>query len=577
METRETITKVLVEITGVKDLKLDVPENSEFGDYSSNVAMTTFENAKTQIPNAKWGNPGQYAQELAEKLKNDDKLMAVVEKIEIAGLGFINFFLKKENLIQNLEKINTVPEKYGCSSIGTGKTVVIDYSAPNIAKRFSIGHLRSTIIGQALYNIYNFLGYKTIGDNHLGDWGTQFGKLLYMIKRESVPDFDIEKLERLYVAFHEEAAKNPEIENEARNWFKKLEEGDKEAREIWEKCKDISLSEFNRIYSRLGVEIDYAYGESFYEDKMKDLVAGFENGRLKGLEIGEDGAKIIDLREFGINVPLMFLKSDGTTTYATRDLATLDLRQKKWNPQVIIYEVGAEQTLHFSQVFAAGKKLGLVSDKVVLHHTKHGLYLGTDGKKFRTRSGSTVKLEEVLDEAVEKAKKIISKSETSRGFSKEEVNKLSEVVGIGAIKYFDLMHAPQSDIVFDWDKVVNMEGNSGPYLQYTFARTQSVIAKAKNTNHEIVKKIGEINSDELSVLRHLVHFPEVVAEAGEKYAPNLICNYLYELAKRYNSFYNSTKIIGGENEPFDLSLTSATGTVLKSGLSLLGIQAPDKM
>lgn len=562
---KRKLTDILTRKSGFRDLVVDVPEDHRFGDYSVNI--NKIENLSKDT--------GSIIKFLND-LRKEKEISSVFEKVETVS-GYINFYLKEEVLFENLRKLALKDNLDIVSDVGRGKTVVIDYSSPNIAKRFSIGHLRSTIIGQALYNIYKSLGYRVIGDNHIGDWGTQFGKLLYMIDREKVSEFDIDKLEELYVRFHDEAKESPELEDEARAWFKRLEDGEERARETWKRCVEVSISEFDRIYRRLGVSIDFSYGESFYEDRMRDLIKRFEKGKLKGLSDGIDGAKIIDLSDFGIKVPLMFLKSDGTTTYAARDLATIDFRVKKWNPDVIIYEVGAEQSLHFQQVFAAARKTGIVGDNVILYHTGHGLYLSKDGTKFRTRSGSTIKLEEVLDKAVAKAKKIIKESSTSRGFSEEEINSLSEKVGIGAVKYFDLKHSPQSNIIFDWNKVINLEGNSGPYIQYTYARARSVLERKKNIENTAGHDCRGAISEEIDILRNLFHFSEAVEDSAGKYSPNIICNYLYFLAQSYNSYYSRNRILGSDSENLRLLLTKAVEKVIGCCLGILGIETPERM
>ena len=497
------------------------------------------------------------------ELQDKSNLKSVIKKIEVAGPGFINFWLKDDVLVDNLIQIDSTKEKYGTSNDGKGKTVIVDYSSPNIAKPFGIGHLRSTIIGQAIYNLYKSLGYEVVGDNHLGDWGTQFGKLLYMIDSENVLEFSIAKLEELYVKFHKLAEADVSLEEKAREWFKKLEDGDGHARDVWNKCVEVSMKEFDKVYELLGVKIDFAFGESYYESEMKQMLT--DSNVKKHLTKGEDGALIVDLSKDGIGTPLMFLKSDGGTTYATRDLATIKFRERKWSPDIIIYEVGAEQTLHFRQLFAASRVLGLVKDSTELVHTAHGLYLAPDGKKFSTRKGKTIKLEEVLDEAIIRAEKL--------GNNK----KVAKEVGIGAIKYFDLMHSVQSDVVFDWEKIMNMEGNSGPYLQYTVARTNSVITKAQDSKKEGLEAEKDFNDGELTVLRRLMRYQGAVELSAKTYSPNLLCNYLYDLAQKFNGFYNSNKIIGGENEEFRLKLTSGVGQVLKNGLGILGIETPERM
>jgi arginyl-tRNA synthetase len=556
-EIKDKIIESVKKATGEKEINLEIPEIEDFGDYSTNISLILAKEKKKI--------PGKAAEEILSELQTDKGLLEIVKKVEIAGAGFVNFWLKDDVLVDTLKQIDA---DFGKSGIGKGKTVVIDYSSPNIAKPFGVGHLRSTIIGQALYNLYKYLGYEVIGDNHLGDWGTQFGKLIYMIKKEGVKEFDIDKLEQLYTEFHKLAgdpAKAEEMESGARAWFKKLEDGDPEAKKVWQKCVDVSVAEFDRIYDMLGVKIDFTFGESYYQSEMRQMVGDSEI--KKHLTKGEDGALVIDLTKQGIKTPLMFLKSDGATTYATRDLATIKFRVRKWDPAIMIYEVGAEQNLHFQQVFAAARLLGLVGDSVKLVHTSHGLYLGPDGKKFSTRHGKTIKLEEVLNEAIVRAKKL----------GNDKIDAAREV-GIGAIKYFDLMHSVESNVVFDWDKMMNLEGNSGPYLQYTVARCNSVLSKAGGDKKSITEaKKPDLDESELAILRSLIKFSDVLETSAESFAPNLLCNYLYELASKYNSFYNKDKIIGSEKEEFRLALTFSVGQVLKNGLKILGIETPEKM
>ena len=565
----EKIVSALQKATGNKEIQLETPENEEFGDFTTNVAL--------QQGNGK--NPRKFAEEIVEILKANKELKEYVEKIEVAGPGFINFWISKDILLNNLIQIDNEGESYGKSKIGEGTTVIVDYSAPNIAKPFGIGHLRSTIIGQSIYNLYKFLGYKVIGDNHLGDWGTQFGKLLYMIKKEELSDFDIKKLEELYVRFHELASdpkKAEEMENEARKWFKKLEDNDPEARDIWKKCVDISMKEFEKVYELLNVSIDECYGESFYQDEMAKLLDKENKKVWSHARHGGEGAWILDLNP-EIKTPLMLQKSDGATTYATRDLATIKFRVDKWHPAKIIYEVGGEQKLHFQQVFAAARLIGLVDDDTELVHVGHGLYLAPDGKKFATRQGKSIKLEEVLLEAIKRAKKIIDISKKDRNLSETEAEIVSNKVGIGAVKYFDLSHNPESSIVFDWDGVLNMEGNSGPYIQYTYARTNSVKEKSSKEVSKLKDLKEDLNTEEKSLLRAFTRFPGILVSAAKNYSPSTLCSYLYDLSQKYNAFYNKHKIIDSDNEEFRLAVNSATGKILKRGLNLLGIQAPERM
>jgi arginyl-tRNA synthetase len=539
---QDKIIRALEKTTGQKNIHLETPVEESHGDFSTNIAMAADLNAESVV----------------EKLSKDSDLKGIISKIEVAKPKFINFWLSDKTLVNNLGEVLQKKDEYGSNSIGHGQTVVIDYSSPNIAKRFGIGHLRSTVIGQALYNLYQFLGYKVIGDNHLGDWGTQFGTLLYQITNQNITldSLNIDKLEELYVDFNKKAVDQPELWDEARAWFKKLEEGDKQAKEIWQATVDISLKEFERVYKLLGVKIDFAYGESFYEDKMTEVLQIL---REKGISQKSQGAEIVELRDLP---PAMVIKSDGATTYLTRDLAAINFRIKKWNPQIIIYEVGADQTLYFKQLFKIADKLGWTKDRELVH-IAHGLIRFKEGK-MSTRKGRTVKLEEVLEEAIKKAGQ----------FNKE----VAQTVGVGAVKYFDLMHNPQSDIVFDWEKIFVLEGNSGPYLQYTVARTNSVLVKAQKSKFQTLKNESlELNREELALLRTFAQFEGVIINAAKTYSPNLICNYLFDLAQKYNTFYNQHQILGNENESLRLALTQGTNQILKNGLSLLGIETPEKM
>lgn len=530
-ELADKIRKVVSNAAGVDidRISLEHPEREEWGDY------------------AVFMKPGPESDQVVNKLKK----LEFVENVSRVG-GFVNIRLKSEVLAEEMEKATLMPD------VGKGKTVVVEYGSPNVAKQFGIGHLRSTVIGQALYNVYKALGYKAIGDDHLGDWGTQFGKILFMIDKEKPKELSIENLERMYVEFH----KHLEWEEEGGKWFKKLEDGDIGARKVWQKCKEVSVAEFERIYRRLGVAIDNTHGESHYEAMMLEVI---KEAKEKGVAVKSQGAWII---ETGHTVPLMLVKSDGGTTYATRDLATIRFRMEKWRPDLIIYEVGSQQVLHFEQVFEAALRLGYVTDKNRLVHTKHGWYLGPDGKKFATREGNTVRLEGILDEAVARAAKLGNID-------------VAEAVGIGAVKYFDLSHNIASDIVFDWEKVMALEGNSGSYLQYTYARTQSVLTKSQFpiSNFKSISNF-KFNNEEMAVLRWIYRFPEVVVEAAARYAPNLICNFLYELAQRFNTFYNQHSILSADNEEkveFRLAMTKNVGEVLKKGLELLGIEALERM
>lgn len=552
MTIRESIITSLKKASNLDEIKLEFPENEAFGDYSSNVAMVA----------------GHKAEEIVEKLREDKTLMGLVSKIEVAGPGFINFFLSEKALLDELVSIEKQQKKYGTSNLGEGKTVIVDYSSPNIAKRFGIGHLRSTVIGQSLYNLYKLLGYKVIGDNHLGDWGTQFGTLLYQIDSKGLEasDLTIDELEELYVEFNSEAKSNEKLLDMARAWFKKLEEKDARAREIWKKVVDTSLKEFERIYEILGVKIDYAYGESFYLDKMPSVI---EELKKKGLLTESQGAKIIEFKDLP---PAIVVKSDGATIYLTRDLATIRFRIGEWKPDILIYEVGSDQTLHFRQLFETVRLLKWKGNSEFVH-VAHGLIRFEHGK-MSTRKGETVSLEEVLNGAISKARAIIDRSETGRGLGSNEKEKVAKAVGIGAVKYFDLMHHPSTDIIFDWEKIFVLEGNSAPYLQYTVARANSVLEKGKKSSPK--GKIA-LNPEELAVLHSLTRFSEIIVIAAKSYSPNLLANYLFDLAQKFNNFYNQHRIVGGENEELRLALTAGTRQVLKNGLAILGIETPQRM
>lgn len=557
---KDQIVRILGKISGEDEPIIEVPVNSSFGDYSTNLAMV--------IAKKENKNPKEVAEALVKKMKASKELSSIFTKIEVATPGFINFYLAEKFLTEKLDEIKSKEDSFGKVELGSGKTVVVDYSSPNIAKRFGIGHLRSTVIGQALYNLYSFLGYKVIGDNHLGDWGTQFGTLLFEVhsKKLSEKDLSIDKLEELYVEFNSQA-KDEKLWDEARAWFKKLEDGDPEAKRLWKIMVDISIKEFNKIYTLLGVKIDYAYGESFYEDYMKRVI---ELVREKGLTRKSEGAEIVEFKDLP---PAMLIKNDGATTYYTRDLATILFRIGSWKPDLIIYEVGSEQNLHFKQVFETARLMDW-AESCELVHIGHGLIRWQHGK-MSTREGNAIKLEDVLNQAIAKAGEIINKSETGRGLSDSEKEKVATAVGVGSMVYFDLSHQPTSDIIFDWNKIFMLEGNSAPYLQYTVARINSVLNKAKSEKKE--NKLPEIDKFEESLLRALCHFEDIIIDAARSYSPNLLCNYLFDLAQKYNLFYNEDKIIGEPKETFRLELSGAVSVVLKNGLKLLGIKTPARM
>lgn len=557
---RDKIKKLLEDSVGVSDPQISFITNEEFGDYSTNLALTLAKEKKV--------NPKKLAEEIVSKIKTEDF------NISVAGPGFINFSVKNDVLVNTLSNIDRLSGDFGKSNIGNGKLAIVEYSSPNIAKPFGVGHLRSTVIGDAIANLMEFSGYKVLRDNHLGDWGTQFGKVICAIKKwgdeKAIEESEkpVEELVKLYVKFHEASQEDEKLEDEARNWFKKLEDGDIEARRLWQKCVDWSWVEFDKIYQILGIKFYKEFnngrglGESFFETRMQAVIKDLEDKAL--LKVGDEGAKLVFF-ESDKYPPAMILKKDGATLYHTRDLATDKYRLEKYNPDLIINEVGSEQSLYFKQLFEIEDLLGWYKTGQRIH-VGHGLFL-MDGKKMSTRAGKTVKLIEVLNEAIERAKKLGNVDQ-----------KTAQAVGIGAIKYFDLSHHPLTNITFDWNKMLAMEGNSGPYIQYTYARSQSVVNKSTNNKIDIKNiKSATLGKEEVAVLRKLSQFDDVVIDAVKNYSPNLVCNYLYELASKFNTFYQKHKIIGSENELFRVSLTKSTGQVIKNGLKILGIEAPEKM
>ena len=579
---------------------VEKPENENFGDYASNIALAIFSSSKFKTPM-------ELAQKIVDKLNSPRAILPNIDKVEAVKPGFINFYLSEKYLISNLEEILN-KKNYGSKPQDLSKKVVVEYSSPNIAKPFTVGHLRSTIIGDAVANLLEANGWKVYRDNHVGDWGTQFGKQIYAIKTWGEAQIEksknpVKELVALYIKFHKEAEKNPELEEKGREWFKKLEEGDKEARRLWKKCVDWSLKEFENIYKVLRITFTendgLGFGESFFEDKIKDVL---EELNTKKLLKESEGAKLVFFEKDPSKSsgqakypPLMIVKKDGATLYATRDLATDKFRLEKYPGAKIINEVGIEQSLYFKQLFEVEKMLGWVKERQRIH-IKHGHYRFKD-KKMSTRKGNVVWLKEVLEEAIKRAEKLGSKE-----------RHLAEKVGIGALKWNDLKRSSHLDIVFDWDEILNMQGDSGPYIQYTFARTQSVVRKSEirnpkseinsnnqnskfkkrflsfeHSNFDIVSSFDirysnlQLEPEEVSLLRAIYRFPEVVEEAASSFAPNILCNYLFDLAQKFNLFYQKHKILESEQREFRIQLTVAVGQIIKNGLHLLGIQAPERM
>ncbi len=542
---------------------IETPKDSQNGDY----AFPCFRLAK-ELRKA----PPAIANEIKEKIETVEE----IEKIEVAG-GYLNFFINKSILAKEVLEEISKNEQYGKSEIGKEKNIVIDYSAPNIAKPFHIGHLRSTVIGGALYNIYKYLGYNVTGVNHLGDYGTQFGKLIEGYKMWG-KEYDIEKdpineLTKIYIRINEACKNDEQILENCRNNFKKLEDGDSYCVEIWKKFRELSLQEFQKVYDLLGSKFDSWNGESFYSDKMPEVIEILEKtGKL----IESQGAKIIDLEDKGINTPCIIEKSNGSTTYATRDLAAILYRARTYDFDKALYVTSYEQVLHFKQVFEVAKLLGL-DEKYTkgLEHVSFGMVLLPEGK-MSTREGNITKLEDLLNEAISRAKEIIEQKNPDLE-NKEEVAKK---VGIGAVIFNDMSSSRIKDEVFDWNTILNFQGETGPYIQYTYVRTKSVLEKAgylpKMDEIKIEKLVDEYS---LTILKLIYNFEDVLIQVTDKNEPSILARYLIDLAKAYSSFYNENKIIVKDKDIQNarVYLTYATSEVLKQGANLLGIQMPEKM
>ncbi|MDD6735623.1 MAG: arginine--tRNA ligase [Clostridiales bacterium] len=514
--------------------------------------------------------PPMIAKNLAEKFAEDKH----IAKAEAVG-GYLNFFYNRTEFTESV--INEVLEKgedYGKASIGTGKTVLVEYSSPNIAKPFHIGHLFSTAIGNSLERIYRQLGYKTVKLNHLGDWGTQFGKLICAYKRwgddAAIEKDPINELLKIYVKFHDEAERHPELEEEAREYFKMLEEGEPETTALWQRFRDLSLVEFKRVYDMLGVSFDSYAGESFYSDKMPEVV---DILRDKGLLKESNGAQVVDLSELNIP-PCIILKSDGATIYATRDIAAALYRKRTYDFYKNIYVVGIPQALHFKQIFAVMKKAGWDwADDCA--HVGFGLVKFPD-KKLSTRHGDVVFLEDVLNESIQKTLDIITENSPEME-NKEEVAKK---IGIGAILYAFLKNSREKDIVFSWDSMLDFEGESAPYVQYSYARGRSILRRSGGNSGAIDYSL--ITSDEeYALVSQINAFQSAVIDAAEKNEPFYVNRYVTNLARLFNKFYNSCPILKDEIAPevrsSRLALVSASCEVIKSALGLLGIETVECM
>lgn len=539
----------------------EVPPETKMGDYS----LPCFAFAKILRK-----NPVVIAADFKREL--DKAPLFAVHHTEAVN-GYLNIFLDKAYLIRSILE-QTLKESEIPSEMGKDKTICLDYSSPNIAKNFHVGHLRTTIIGNSIYKIYQKLGYDVVRINHLGDWGTQFGKLIVAFhnwsSREKVAAEGIQELLRIYVLFHKEAKENPSLEEEARLWFAKMENGNKEALELWQWFKDISMVEFDSIYQLLGIGFDYYTGESYYMDQVPEVLDLLSE---KGLLEESEGAKIVSLEEYAIP-PCLIVKKDGGSIYPSRDIAAALYRKKTFHFHKCLYVTGAEQKLHFAQVFKVIEKMGY-SWSGDLIHIPYGL-VSMSGEKLSTRAGNIVYAQELLQEAIQRARDAIEKKNP---FLKEK-EKTAEMVGVGAIIYHDLYTQRIKNIDFQWEDVLSFEGASGPYIQYTYARAKSILRK--NTDAAADMDIDtEVLEEEYSyqLLKTLDRFSKAIVSAAADYEPSILARYVLELAQDFNKFYHKCPINNSEEavKKARLLLVYAVQKVIKDSMELLGIQCPEEM
>ena len=540
-----------------------LPPNTEMGDY----ALPCFKFAKVLRK-----SPVMIAEELKSTMS--DKIVMPDEVIsEISAVnGYLNFKINKSGFVgETLNKILAEKESYGSSKVGEGKTICIDYSSINIAKPFHIGHLSTTVLGGALYRIFNYLGYKAVGINHLGDYGTQFGKLISAYKRwgnkETIEKGGIRALNELYVKFHREAEEHPEYDDEARAYFKKIEQGDEECLALFHWFKDLTLKDVQKIYDMLDIHFDSYAGESFYSDKMQPIV---DELREKGLLIESRGAQVVDLEEYGMS-PCIILKSDGSSLYATRDMAAATYRKNTYDFDKCLYVVAYQQNLHFKQFFKVLELMGKDWAKDLVH-VAYGMVSLEEGV-MSTRKGNVVFLEDVIKKCIEKAYTILDEKNPDL----ENKQDVAQKVGVGAVIFGVLYNSKIKDIVFSYDKVLNFDGETSVYVQYTCARANSVLQKGGIvTEYEI----PELTAEEIELVKALATFPETVQTAAEKYEPSCIARFAVDVSQKFNKFYFNCKILAAEDEKtknFRLALTNATLQTLKNAFKLLGIGIPDKM
>lgn len=544
------------DITGL----IEIPPKPEMGDF----AFPCFRLAKTMR---------KAPQMIASDIKEAIGEVEFLEKIEVQG-AYINFYVKKDTFVKSMVDA-AMADNFGASTMGEGQTICIDYSSPNVAKNFHVGHLRTTIIGNSLYKIFTKLGYKVERINHLGDWGTQFGKLIVAYKawgdEETVKKDGVAELMKLYVKFHDEAEKNPELNDQARAWFAKMEQGDEEALKIWQWFKDISLIEYKRTYDLLGMEFDHYLGESFYRDKTNDVVTRLTDANLL---TESEGAKIVDLEQYDM-APCLILKNDGSSIYATRDLAAIFYRKNTHNFVKCIYVTGQEQKLHFAQVFKVVELLGNEWAKDQLVHIPYGL-VSLEGAKLSTRSGNIIYAEDILLEAISKIKEIIDEKNPDLPDKEETAKK----IGVGAVLFNDLYNQRIKDVSFKWEKLLNFDGETGPYVQYTYARCASILRKVDDfvVGNEIDYSLIT-DQESMDLLKEISRFPKIVKDAADKYEPSVVARFSVDVAQAFNKFYNANRINVEDANVRNarVTLVHLAKKTIKDALLLLGIECPEQM
>ena len=566
MDFKEHIIQKLTELTNLEHdavaKAVEIPPEEKLGD----LAFPCFPLAKV-LHKA----PPLIAKDLAAQLSSDE----LIDRVDAVG-GYLNFFYNRAAFITDtVTAAQKAGEDWGKSDMGKGKKVLVEYSSPNIAKPFHIGHLFSTALGNSLSRIYKFLGYDVQSLNHVGDWGTQFGKLISAYKRWGKPELiekdPIKELLKIYVKFHEEAEKHPELEDEAREYFRKLENGDEETTALWKYFREQSLIEFKRVYDMLGVNFDSYNGEAFYSDKMDEVVQIL---RDKGLLVESDGAQVIDLSDMNIP-PCIILKSDGATIYATRDIAAALYRYRTYNFDKNIYVVGLPQALHFKQIFETMHRAGWEWSKGC-EYVGFGL-VKLPGKNMSTRHGDVVFLEDVLKESIEKTREIIINNNSAV----DDIDDVSRKIGIGAVLYTFLKNSREKDIVFSWDTMLDFDGESAPYCMYGYARGRSILRKAKDIDYSNAGLSKAVSDEAYTLVKQLNGFGDAVADAADKNEPFYVNRYVTGLVKSFNKFYNTNPImrddVDDETKKARLAIVDATCAVIKSALALLGISVVESM